>query len=599
MPRLWTPRERQVGDKLGPKIALLVKQVMTDHLREAGHLRAKIGTQAAVDFWKTVAEERDQHWQPMLERLTAHEDAPEWHKQAMHFVRHGHGEAAAMAALSVAQGAATQTIMQVLNAELAPVIHAQLSKLRTFLLDPQTAAALAAHRIVGPAVAIDEAAGSGYSGQRTEWLIEANEVWPDLQDALELWRRGKVTDQQVIEALRRSGMREEWIAPLMYLKEIPLLPADLALMVLKGIITNTEAEEEAELTGVNKERLHRIILATGEPISLQELQSAYRRGFIDEKRLEHGVRQSRVRNEWMDVILKLRFAPASPSDALKAVIQGHLPSAEGKKIAEQNGLEPSNWEWLVETEGNPISPMEAMQLWRRGVIGRKTVEQAIREGRTKDKYIPAFTHLRKQLPSLYQVNNLLKTGSLTPKLAATILHELGYEPDVVKAIVHSGTVGTATKVKEQAKSEIGVLYYEHAIDEKKALELLALAGYQGHVAHLVLSTIDISRERALQQAAMSPIKTAYIDRLIEAEQAKSRLGQLGLPHKQIDFAMRMWTVDREAHTKTLSEAQVVKANKEGLIDDAAAEKRLEKLGYSHDDARLLLDMEKGRTTPAP
>lgn len=572
---------------------------MHDHLRDTQGVRANIGKRAAIDFWRTVSDERDQHWGPMLERLLGHPDHPEWFQQAMHFVRHGHGEGAAMAALSVAQGAATQGVSQVLAAELAPIIHADLAKLAPFLLDPPTAAQLAARGIVKLEDAAKEAAGSGYNAWRFERMMEGAEVYPDFGAAIELLRRKKINAGEFRYWMRRNGIPEDVAGQLLELAEQPIDPADLALQVLKGIRTEREVITEAADFGVNEERLKRLILMTGEPPGPEQLGEAYRRNLIDEQRFTHGIRQSRIRDEWVDVLLKLRYQPASPADAIRGLVQKHLDEQKAKEIAQEGGLRPEDFQWLYETAGNPPGMMQMIDLWRRGKTTRERVAQAIREGRTKDKYVDELLNLRRMLPQTRQVISIVTHGGMTEQEGARLLHEHGLDPTVVKGMIHAATSSQAVREKTLARAEIQELYYDHAIDEAEALKHLHTLGYTPATAKLVLSMVDLRRERALQQAAMSPIKSGYIARQIDEAQASAALDKLGINHKQRDFALRMWTVDREAHTKLLSEAQIVKANKEGLLSDDAAEKRLQALGYHHEDARLLLNMEKGRAHPAP
>jgi hypothetical protein len=588
-----------IGAKLAPRIALLVKHVMDEHLRQSGHHRAKIGAQAGVEFWKTVSAERDAHWGPMLERLLDHPDHPDWFQKAMGFVRHGQGEGAAMAALSVAQGAASSTIGQVLAAELAPVIHRDLAGLQTGLLDPSVVASLAARRVVGTGRARSEGAGNNLSGEKIDRMIEGSESWPGLAEALELLRRGKASAEEVVDAMRHNGIREEWIGPLLALRERPLDPADVSLMVLKGIIGEDEAQSEAAQAGLDHDRLHKLILMTGEPPGLEQMMEAFRRGLIDEARFDKAVRQSRVRDEWKDVLLKLRFQPASPADAIRGAVQGHISETKAKQIAELGSLRGEDFQWMFETAGNPPGPMTMIELWRRGDATQAQVEQAIREGRTKNKYIPNLVHLKRVLPPQRTVVTMLSHGAITETEAARLLHEHGYDDVTVKGYILAATSSTSIREKQLARAEVVELYYDHAISEAEAIKHLRMLGYTASTAKIVLGMADLKRERALQQAAMSPIRSAYIGRHIDAAEASLRLDGVGVPHAQRDLALRLWAVDREAHTKQLTEAQIVKANTQGLLTDVQAEERLLTLGYDRTDARILLDMEKGRSTPAP
>jgi len=227
------------------------------------------------------------------------------------------------------------------------------------------------------------------------------------------------------------------------------------------------------------------------------------------------------------------------------------------------------------------------------------VEQAIRESRVKNKYIPALLNLRRNIPPLFQVNRMLQAGSIGEAEAARLFAELGYEPDVVKGLVHAGTHGKVAKDKELAKGEIEELFYDHAIDEARAGEMLKALGYSAANVKLLLALVTLRREKALRQAAMAPIRSAFVAHHIDEHEAITRLDALGIGHEQRDFALHLWAVDRQSNHKALTVAQITKANEAGLLSDAAAEAELLDHGYKLQDARIILDLEKGRRVPAP
>ena len=588
-----------VGDKLAPKIAHLVRHVMNEHLRETGGVRSKIAVQAALDFFKTITDERDEHAAELLGLWLGGEKTHPGAEKLLQFIAGGEGEMSALLSSGVLSSAVGSSIGSGLANILAPLNQAIMLADPAQILPPGQMAALAATRIVDPGYAAHISAMSGIPGVASAYLLEASYNWPSAEQGLELFRRRKIDQAALSHILRRNAIPEAYIEGLTELWERPLDPEELALMVLKGIKTEEEARSEATLSGVNTDRLDRMILATGEPPGLEQMMEAYRRKLVDGPRFEKAVRQSRVRNEWTDVLLALRFQPASPADAIRGAVQGHIDKAKAKTIAEEGSLRPEDFDWMYETAGNPPGTMQMIELWRRGKMTQKQVEQGIRESRYKNKYIGPITDLKRVIPPLYQITRILTAGGMTNAEGAKLLTELGYDKTVVTGLIHSATGGKVAKQKEVAVGILEELYYDHAIDEAEALKHLKALGYDDASAKLILSVVDLRREKTVRQAAMAPIKTEYVNRHLDRNEAQQRLDALGLPHKQVTFALDVWTVDREAHTKLLTEAQIVKANLLGLLDDANAEARLEALGYRHEDARLLLDMEKGRSTPAP
>jgi len=572
---------------------------MGEHLQRTAGTRAKLSAEGANEFFRGMSREKWQHLSPLWGLYLGGEDTPPELEAALQFIAHGQGEASEiLSSLGMGQVVGTSILSAIQN-YLAPLNQRLIASQPNSLLDPSAIAAAMAARIPNAPNPYAEAARAGVDATRLNVMYELAQQWPGLPELIELWRRGVADEQQVVEAMERSGMRIEWINRSLTLKREHLSPADAALGVLRGHLTEAQGLVIAEYNGVDQSDFETLVYNTGEPPGLEQMLMGLRRGFISEAELRKGIRQSRVRDEWTPLVEKLRFTPASPADAVNAVVQGHLSAGEAKQIAEWGGLRPEDFGWLVENAGNPIANGQALELWNRGVIDQRRVEEAIREGRTKDKYIPNVLALRVKLPPVFQTVKAVATGGLSPARGAELLKHEGYEPDVIAGLVHSATSEQAGKAKALAATQVEELYEENAFTEAQALAHLELLGLTHANAILTLRVADLKRERKIVDAALSPIKSQYTARHITEAEASGLMDKLRIPSSQRDLLLEVWTIERAAVRKVLTPAQVVAANKAQLIDDRSAEVRLEDHGYTLEDARILLDLEKGRKVPAP
>jgi hypothetical protein len=591
---------QHLGAKLGPRIAHIVSETMGEHLYRTAAYRARIGAEAANEFFRGMTREKRQHTTPLWELFMGGEATPDEVEKVLNFVAHGSGELSEWINAQAVAGA-TQTAMTAAIANyLSPLNQGLIAAAPYSVLDTATIARASVQEI--PYGTIDyyaEAARGGLNATRFNILRALQESYPSLAELIELWRRGLVNQETVEYALKRNQVPHSYIPVLLNLKREHIGVPDAALAVLRGHLTEAEGEAIAELSGMTPEDFKTIIYNTGEPPGLMQMLEGLRRGFISDSELQKGIRQSRVRDEWIPLVEKLRFSPASPADAVNAVVQGHLPEDTAKQIAEWGGLRPEDFGWLVENAGNPMSNMQAIELWNRGVISQQRVEEAIREGRTKDKYIQNMLSLRVKIPPPFEVVKMVSTGGVSPSRGAELLHHSGYESDVVTGLVHAATSEQATKAKALAQSQVEELYEELAISEAEALQHLRVLGISEANGRLILRVADLKRERKLIDAAMTPIKTQYTARHIDEAEASTYLDKLGVPSGQRDLYLSLWTIERASKREVLTPAQVVGANKLGLIPDTAAEQRLVDHGYGLEDARILLDSEKGRTVPAP
>lgn len=591
-------KHQQLGGRLGPRLAQIVRDSHTAHLLGTADYRAKLHAEGLNEFFRGMSREKHQFTSPLWALFLGAEDTPPELEEALRFIAHGQGELSeVMGSLGLGQAVGTSILSGISN-YLAPINQRLIATQPNSLVDPATLAAAVARGWTDEDTAKAEAARGGINSGRFNLLHNLALQYPSLTEMLTLWRRGEIDEEQVVEGLERIGLHSGYTHGLLSLKRQHLQPADAALMVLKGIMSEGEGTATAGYEGLDPQDFHKLVLATGEPPGLMQLLEAYRRGFIDKERLEKGIKQSRVRDEWADVVERLRFVPASPSDALRGVVQHHISEAEGKQIAEWGGLRPEDWDWLVQTEGNPLAVGESLSLYNRGLMSQAEVEQAMRESRLKDKYTSKAMHLHVKLPPAFQIGKMVATGSMTMKRAAELLRWEGYPDDVAQSFVHSSSSDQAAKAKNIAEGQVLELYHDHALTEAEALAHLEALGYHGHNAKLLLTTTDLKRDRTLQEAALSPIRTAYVGRHINEQEASSDIDKLRIASTQRDYLLALWNIERASHRKLLTEAQIVKANEKELFTDEVALERLQGLGYTESDARLLLDLEKGRKAPA-
>lgn len=583
-------KPQQLGGKMGPRVARVVSDAMADHLHRSAHKRADIGAQAALRFFETITRERDQHIAPLLARTLDHPDTPAEVEQLLKFLHHGSGELAGLLNMRVVGTAASMGIGSGIADLLAPVNQRIMLADPNLTLDLQTSIMLANAGHWSHDAAQREAGRQGINGDRFEAArIIAIQV-PELTAGLELLRRGHVDHKTVYEWLRHVGYQPGDAELLLDLARTHIAPADAALMVLRGIIGADEGHGIAAIAGYTPDDFDKLVLATGEPPGPEELMFALRRGFIDQARFDHGIRQSRIRNEWIDVMTKLRYSPMSAADAINAQIRGYLPEAEAKAIAEQNGLEPAHYHPLLLSAGRPPGHMEMVQLQRRGLVSQAEVDQAVRESDVKDKYVHTVRGLYRHLPPERTVITMISHNAITVEQGLHLLHELGIDPADAKGLVKAGTAQRTANHKAVALGTVTELFEDHAIDRAKATTLVKALGYPDSDVPLILSVAELRRHKRWRDQAIGATRSAYLAHHIDQAEAHAELAGLGVEAAEVEYLLRLWAIELRGHRRQLTEAQVMRAHKRELINDQQALTRLQQLGYLAADAQLLIEM---------
>lgn len=583
----------------GQRVARLITDSMVEHMRKTSQVRARIAAEGANEFFRGMSREKRQHTAKLWEMFLGGEHTPPELETALEFIAHGQGELSElMGTLGLGQVVGSSIFSGIENA-LAPINQAWIAADPNGLLDPASAAAADVRGIENERDYAAEAAKFGLGTNRYNVMRLLSYQYPAAGEALTLLRRGFIDEAEAAKSLERNAVPPALIPALLKLKDEPLSPADAALATIRGLIPEAEGAAKAAHSGVNGEDFKLLVGNTGTPPGLEQMLEGYRRKFISDAELRKGIRQSRVRDEWIPLVEKLRFEPASAADAIDAVVQHHLPEAKARDVCEQNGLEPEDFDWLLENAGEPAATMQMLSLLNRGKVTQEQVEQAIREGHVKDKYISAVLNLRVKLPTVFEVVKLVESGKLSTAEGSRVLLEQGYPDDLVVSIVGAAHTEKTSKAKHLAEVDITELYHDLAITDVEATEYLKVLGFDGDDAKLILAVVDLKRERTLKESAAGQVRASFVANHITETEAGGMLDKLKVAAAQKAFYLQLWEIERDSTRKGLSEAQVNKANELGLLTDVAAEQRLVDMGYTREDAKLLLDLQKAREKPAP
>src|SRR5579859_379520 len=578
----------QIGAKLGPKLVHIISETIVATKRKLLHTEhmARVGSmQEIID---RAGHEVADHNRDMLRTILDNSEMPDEIRTYLERAASGRHQWQALAGLAFNGSGASSALSTILNNFLAPGVRFAVAKDPQLAPSPEEQAQLTAKGVWPQAKLFDLSHGAGYSDDIITALLDSNLQYPPLAETLELMRRCLVCEQTAGTFLLRNGIPASIHPQLFQLSKVPLSVADLADMVVRDIKTQAEATAVAAESGVDAADFAALVLDTGEPPGLQQLLEGYRRGFIDRATLERGIRQSRYRNEWIPLLEQLRFSPISVADAVNAVVQNHLTSAQGEAIAQLNGLEPGQFSILQETAGEPLSRTEMEELYNRGLVTQDEVNQALRESRVKNKYVDLAFQLHRRIIPIFTLERAVKAGAVDHATAVSIAMESGYTQRDAEIIVAGGASDKLLTYKNKVVSSIETAYEDNTIGQADAESLIEGLGFEKSEAQFILEAADFRRGARVVSQVASAVRAKYISRHIPRTQAGNDLDAIGIPASQRDAMLSLWDIELEANTRHLTEAQVVKAVKLQLITEQDGTTRLVNMGYSADDATLLI-----------
>lgn len=577
-----------LGTKLGPRIALLISRAIVLTHAKLATLKHRIAMSVFHAISDEISEEVDTTLGPLLAKL--HDSIDETHPAypSIHFMHTVSGQLKALAGTGLQISGLLGSISAIMNNELADVVYAYIRLNPHLLPDVSTLLQMNAAALLDDAATADAIAAQGINSGWSQNMMLLAKSYPTVADGLEMMRRGLISRDQFALWCGLNGIPESIVGIYLHMVNNPISVADAALAVLRGNIDQATADALATANGVSLNEFQILVNNTGEPPGLMQLLEAYRRGFIDQATLEQGIRDSRYRNEWIPMLEKLRYEPMSVADAVNATVQNQMDAATARGIADQNGLTPGAFDILLNTAGEPLSPTEMWTLYNRGQVTQDQVYQASRESRLKDKYVPMQFLLHEHTLPIFTIQTALRTGGMDQATALKSITSLGYSAHDAQEIINSASQQRLKTYRDQVVAAAHSLYEDNIIGADTVNSITSQMGYTDDETKFITQSSELRREAAITHAAINATRSKYLAHHIDEQIASGLLDSFQVPSQQRDQLLAVWTIEASAYTKSLTEAQIVKAFKDSLITQDDAMSRLQAMGYNETDSTLLI-----------
>lgn len=386
---------------------------------------------------------------------------------------------------------------------------------------------------------------------------------------------------------------------------VPLSPAEAALAWMKTILTQEQAVAWATQSGISAEALQIMYDNVGEPPGLVQVLEWARRGFLPfgdagpgVPSVPEAVRTSRIRNDWLPVILQAQYLPISAADAVNAWVRNQISPELADQILEWNGILKDQRQILYDTTGRPPAPTELAHLVRIGAIPLRgtgpdalSLQQGIYEGDLKDKWEPAFEALLNVYPGVFEIRQMQITGSIDGTTAAGLYKIAGAPDNLTAALVSTGSGAKLAGSKKLTETLALKLYTDGVVTAAQVEEMLVALGYDSQDAAYLVSLEDLQTEMRAVDAAVTHVRALFIARKLTSQRAATALATLKVPASTVTQLLQTWQLERDSSVRVLTEAQIVDALDYGVIDQPTAQDYLQGLGYSPYDAWVLISVK--------
>jgi SOS response regulatory protein OraA/RecX len=556
----------QFGDKLIPKIVAAVVQGHIATKKGLADTEHELRTRIAKSVADVIGEELAEVMQPLVSEVLKTSKLPDHIQKILKDTASGEQQYKAVAGMLLGYSGVPGVLGSVMNNEFAPVVRRLLSA--NPLIDPpwQNIISMVNRGQQDLETARGQVAGQGINADWIDALLALDQSIPDVATLHEWLRRSLMSETDARGWLTRNGIPGSVQNLYIDLVRELLSPADAALAILRGDATQKYGYEIANAAGLTNADFDILVANTGEPPGLEQLLEAYRRKFIDKATLEKGIRQSRVRDEWIPTVEQLRYAPLSVADAIQAYIQGYITDAQLKNYAEQNGLEPTDLQPAVLAAGEPLSRTEMMDLWRRGFVTENDVKNAIKQSRVKDSYVDWAVLLKDQPMSTADAIESYVQGYLTYNDMKAIAEQNGLREQDIEPL--SLTAGDPL-----SKTEMLRLLNRGLVTEDQVKDAL-------RQSRLKDSYIDMAVELRTTLPALYEVRMLLTDGAITATQGTKLLLESGYAPDIVKSIVTSLTGGTVTATKTLTEGMLTQLYMEGELSAEEYTKELVAIGYT-------------------
>jgi hypothetical protein len=462
------------------------------------------------------------------------------------------------------------------------------SRLPRMPLPPETAAQVAIERPELEGEMQREAAMSGISAERFERLRAVMDEGPGLEALYELWRRGEIGDDLFAAGLRKRRLERRWWEPLRRLKRVLLSPEVLATARQQGFVDEQRQLRESEQQGISREDAEVLFQLAGNPPGPETALEMLNRGIIDEAKFRRIIAEGRTKTKYTDDILRLRQRLLTPEQVAEMVLRERIPFEQGLRVAKMWGLSEEDFRLLADVRGRPPGIQQALQLLNRGKISKERFREIVARSNVRTEFTDELLELRRRLPTIIQIRQLVSSGAVADDLAVRWMVEQGYDREVAEGVVQAAKSRKTEKQRDLTLSTITTLYEAREVSREQAREWISALGYDERETQALLDLHDARRELSMRERAVSAIRTQYVTQRITEVQARAALDGLGVAPSAQDDLFRIWDLERESRRTLLTRADVVRALRMGLRDEAWARRYLDALGYSREDIDLIL-----------
>lgn len=439
-------------------------------------------------------------------------------------------------------------------------------------LEPSIAAQLVAEGLWSADQGTAEAARSGVNPDRFAGLIEEARSGPTIEQAFAGVRRGLLGGAELTRAMRQAGVRPEWDELMRALVEVLPSVTDMVRFGVREVYDpaarsalDLDAEfppafaADAARVGLSRETAGNYWAAHWDLPSYEQGVAMLHRGLISQAQFDGLLKALDYAPTWRDKLrgIALRVPPIAdmirfavrevydPAARAALDLDADYPDAFTGQAALHGMSEEHARDYWASHWRLPSARQGYVMLWR-GLITEPQLDQLLKALDYPRVWRDRLAAIARIVPGRIDLKRMLRHGIKTEQEVEAGYRRLGYDADDAAAM-------TAIAVAEVEAGTTGDTY--------------------------------VSKART---SLFNRVHTEFVSRQLTRTEAEAGLAAAGVPGPQRGPVLTVWERESELIRTELTQAQIVKAHKKGLLTEAEALAELQERGMSASDAAIRL-----------
>ena len=259
---------------------------------------------------------------------------------------------------------------------------------------------------------------------------------------------------------------------------------------------------------------------------------------------------------------------------------------------------------FIEINFRLLTLSQLQNAWKYNIIDENKFKEYLYKLGYKDEEIKILVDLTK-VTKIEKERDLTKSEILRAyrynkigrEEAINYLIRLGYDKKEAELLLRIEDYNRVRRIEGLSRALVRRMYLRGVIDDYEAMNLLKELGYTDEAINRILELWKVEKERRKPKIPLSVIRLAFMYNIIDANKVKQYLQSLNYPDNIIDLYIKVWSRQRERIHRKLSPTTITNLLRYNVISEEEAIEHLRKIGYTREDAELLVKYALSRPYP--